>query len=74
MIWHHGEWTIVDCRPDQSEGCDGSTHELIQSTKSTDGSCPYDDIAPWKYCVGELFPGDGCTEYDNDATAAFTCV
>ena len=54
-------------------GCGGS-HNLIQSIGAEDGnSCPYDDIAPWQYCTGQLTPG-GCDGYDSDATAMFTCL
>ena len=72
MAWIDNQWRIVDCLP-EDVGC-GGTHNLIQSTSSVDGSsCPYDDIAPWQYCTGQLTPG-GCDGYDSDGTAMFTCL
>ena len=66
------QWRIVDCLP-EDVGC-GGTHAIIQSTGATDGnSCPYDDIAPWQYCTGDLTPV-GCNEYTSDATAKFDCL
>jgi len=74
MAWIDGQWKIVDCLPDEWQPCGGS-HNLIQSSNA-DGrqSCPYDDIAPWSYCTGELEAGGGCSEYKKDATAKFTCL
>jgi len=72
MAWINNQWRIVDCLP-EDVGCGGS-HNLIESTGAEDGnSCPYDDIAPWRYCTGSLTPG-GCDAYESDATAMFTCL
>ncbi len=73
QIFYEGEWTIVDCPPDNNEVCQG-THKLIISSSATDGSCPYEEVGPWDYCAGEILPGDGCTFYQRDDTAKFTCV
>jgi len=73
MAWIDKQWKIVDCLPDEPEPC-GGYHSLIQSVGAEDGgSCPYDSIAPWQYCTGALTPG-GCSGYDSDATAMFTCL
>lgn len=68
-------WTIVDCRPDDADACGGGAHHWIE-TREVDASnyCPYHDLAPFKYCDGEGTPGGGCTHYEYDETAKFTCV
>ena len=63
---------MVDCEPGNI-ACGGS-HRLIQSDPATPEECPYDDIGPWIYCIGELLVGGGCTEYVVDSTVRFTCV
>ena len=68
------QWKIVDCLPDAPEACGGS-HVEIFSTNADGPMCPYDSIEPWRYCTGAIIPGtDGCTQYESDATAKFTCL
>ena len=68
------QWKIVDCLPDDTVSCGGSHVEITSTGADDTMSCPYDSIEPWDYCVGDIIAGtDGCTEYDTDETAKFTC-
>jgi len=74
LAWIEDKWIIVDCLPNDVVACGGSHYEIF-STGGTNSSCPYDDIAPWKYCTGDIIPGTtDCTKYEEDPTAKFTCL
>ena len=70
------QWKIVDCLPDAVQACGGSHVEIYSTGAEDNQSCPYDSIEPWRYCIGDIIAGidGGCTEYDSDDTAKFTCL
>ncbi|XP_023334697.1 uncharacterized protein LOC111706142 isoform X3 [Eurytemora carolleeae] len=53
LIWLEDRWSIVDCNPDNSEGCQG-VHEFVRSPRVPTGTCLWDVQGEWEYCDGEI--------------------